>query len=106
MPSVVSVLSAAYGLPRDHRHAIAALAVGGQCYIEADEMPPGVAARPCEPGQLPPAVAMVTFEVDRLPEPASALGPAHRSAGLPYSGRRSIACTGATGELIELVEAY
>ena len=105
MPSVVSVLSAAYGLPRDHRHAIAALAVGGQCYIEADEMPPAVAPRPCEPGQLPPAVAMVTFEVDRLPEPTSALGPAHSTAGLPYSGRRSIACTGAAGELIELVEA-
>lgn len=105
MPSVVSVLSARYGLPRDHRHAIAALKVGGKCYVEADEMPSGVAPRPCEPGQLPPAVAMVTFEVERLPDVSSVLGPPHRAAGLPYSGRRSLACAGATGELIELVEA-
>jgi catechol 2,3-dioxygenase-like lactoylglutathione lyase family enzyme len=105
MPSVVSVLSAQYGLPRDHRHLIAALQVGGQCYIEADEMPAGAVARPCEPGQLPPAVSMVSFEVERLPELRSALGPPHRSPGLPYAGRLAVACAGAAGELIELVEA-
>jgi hypothetical protein len=105
MPSVVSVLSAHYGLPRDHRHAIAALQVAGQCYIEADEMPPAAVARPCEPGQLPPGVAMVSFEIERLPDLPSVLGPAHRSPGLPYDGRRSLACVGAAGELIELIEA-
>jgi catechol 2,3-dioxygenase-like lactoylglutathione lyase family enzyme len=105
MPSVISVLSAHYGLPRDYRHAIAALKIAGQCYVEADEMPPGAVARPCEPGQLPPGVAMVSFEVDRLPESASSLGPAHRSPALPYDGRRSLACVGAAGELMELVEA-
>ncbi len=105
MPSVISVLSAPYGLPRDYRHAIAALKVAGQCYIEADEMPPGAIARPCEPGQLPPGIAMVSFEVDQLPDCASSLGPAHRSPALPYGGRRSLACLGAAGELIELVEA-
>jgi catechol 2,3-dioxygenase-like lactoylglutathione lyase family enzyme len=105
MPSVISVLSAPYGLPRDYRHAIAALEIAGQCYIEADEMPPGAVARPCEPGQLPPGIAMVSFEVDRLPDTASSLGPAHRSPALPYGGRRSLACLGAAGELIELVEA-
>jgi hypothetical protein len=105
MPSVVSVLSARYGLPRDHRHAIAALQVGGQCYVEADQMPPAVAARPCEPGQLPPGIAMASFEVARLPDVPNALGPAHRSPGLPYDGRRSLACRGAAGELIELIEA-
>lgn len=105
MPSVVSVLSAQYGLPRDYRHAIAALQVRGQCYIEADQMPPAVIARPCEPGQLPPGVAMVTFELESLPDVPSALGPAHRSPGIPYEGRRSLACVGAAGELIELIEA-
>jgi catechol 2,3-dioxygenase-like lactoylglutathione lyase family enzyme len=105
MPSVVSVLSAQYGLPKEHRHAIAALQVGGQCYIEADEMPGGAIARPCEPGQLPPGIAMVSFEIERLPDLPSVLGPIHRSPGLPYDGRRSTACIGAAGELIELVEA-
>jgi len=106
MPSVVSVMSAQYGLPRDHRHSIAALKVGGQCYIEADEMPAGAVTRPCEPGQLPPAVSMVSFEVPGLPGILpSALGPVQRCLGVPYDGRRSMACVGAAGELIELVEA-
>jgi hypothetical protein len=106
MPSVVSVLSARYGLPRDFQHSIAALQVAGQCYIEVDQMPPAATSRPCVPGQLPPGAAMVSFEIDRLPgQMASSLGPAHRSPGLPYAGRRSQACVGAAGELIELIEA-
>jgi catechol 2,3-dioxygenase-like lactoylglutathione lyase family enzyme len=105
MPAVISVLSGQYGLSKDHRHAIAALQVAGQCYIEADEMPPGAVARPCEPGQLPPGIAMVSFEIDQLPDLPSLLGPAHRSPGLPYDGRRSLAGVGAAGELIELIEA-
>jgi hypothetical protein len=106
MPSVISVLSAQYGLPRDHRHAIAALQVAGQGYIEADEMPASVASRPCEPGQLPPGIAMVTFEIERLPpDLPSVLGQPHQSPGLPYDGRRSLTCVGAAGELIELIEA-
>jgi len=106
MPSVVSVISARYGLPRDYKHPIAALQVGGQCYIEADEMPSQVAPRPCDPGQLPPGIAMVTFEVERLPgNLPSALGPAVVVQGLPYGGRPARTCVGATGELIELIEA-
>lgn len=106
MPSVVSVISARYGLPRDYKHPIAALQVRGQCYIEADQMPPRVAPRPCDPGQLPPGIAMVTFEVESLPEDLqSALGPAVLVQGPPYDGRRARTCVGATGELIELVEA-
>lgn len=106
MPSVVSVISASYGLPRDHKHRIAALRVGGQCYIEADQMPPQVEPRPCAPGHLPPAIAMVSFEVERLPDPLpSALGPAQRVMGLPYQGRRTRSCVGAAGELVELIEA-
>jgi catechol 2,3-dioxygenase-like lactoylglutathione lyase family enzyme len=106
MPSVISVLSAQYGLPADHRHPIAALKVPGQCYIEVDQMPDAATARPCQPGHLPPAIAMVSFEVDRLPDPLPAiLGERHRSAALPYGGRRSCACVGPTGELIELIEA-
>ena len=106
MPSVVSVLSAQHGLPRDTRHAIAALPVSGQCYIEADQMPLSAACRPCLPGQLPPGIAMVSFEIERLPERLStSLGPGHRAAGLPYNGRRSQTCVGAAGELIELIES-
>ena len=106
MPSVVSTLSVRYGLPADYRHPIAALAVGGQCYIEADQMPAGAVPRPCLPGELPPGIAMVSFEVERLPEgPSSGAGPAERIASLPYAGRRACICVGPAGELIELIEA-
>jgi hypothetical protein len=47
---------------------------------------------------------MVSFEVDRLPDAVRSLGAAHRSPALPYAGRRSLACVGAAGELIELIE--
>ena len=107
MPSVVSVLSAQYGLPRDYQARDRRTALSGQCYIEADQMPPAATSRPCQPGQLPPGAAMVSFEIDRLPAElrSSSLGPAHRAAGLPYAGRRSQACVGAAGELIELIES-
>jgi hypothetical protein len=106
MHSVVSTLSARYGLPADFRHPIAAMQTGGQCYIEADGMPAGAAPRPCAPGELPPAIAMVSFEVERLPEALpTRLGSVERPVGLPYGGRRACACVGPAGELIELVES-
>jgi len=106
MRSVVSTLSAKYALPADYRHPIAALPLGGQCYIEADQMPGAAVARPCAPGELPPGIAMVSFEVSELPiQPASALGPTERPPSLPYGGRRTSTCVGPAGELIELIES-
>lgn len=106
MQSVVSTLSARYGLPPDFRHPVAAMQAGGQCYVEADQMPAAAAARPCAPGELPPGIAMVTFEVERLPgTPATRVGGVERPAALPYGARRACACVGPAGELIELVES-
>jgi catechol 2,3-dioxygenase-like lactoylglutathione lyase family enzyme len=103
MPSVISVLSAQYGLARDYLHPIAALPLPGQCYIEADAMPPGVLPRPCRPGELPPGVAIVSFAVDRLPD-GGAIGGIATCATPPYDGSRAQLCVGAAGELIELIE--
>jgi len=106
MQSVVSTLSAKYALPADYRHPIAALPIGGQCYIEADQMPAAAVARPCAPGELPPGIAMVSFEVNQFPtQSASELGPTERPPSLPYGGRRTRACVGPDGELIELIES-
>jgi len=106
MHSVVSTLSARYGLPADFRHPIAALPLGGQCYIEADQMPDAAIARPCAPGELPPAIGMVSFEVETLPEqPSGSLGTTERPPSLPYAGRRTRTCVGPAGELIELIES-
>jgi len=104
--SVVSVLSTHYDLPPERTYPIAALQVRGQCYIEADEMPDGAVARPCVPGELPPGIAVVSFEADRLPGvAASVLGPSSACAGLAYGGRCVAACVGTAGELIELIAA-
>ena len=97
-----------FGVPRAAAatSVVSVMPLAAQCYIEADQMPPAAANRPCIPGQLPPGAAMVSFEIDQLPgQLPSSLGPAHRSQGLPYAGRRSQACVGATGELVELIES-
>jgi len=106
VPSVITVLSAAHGLPADTRHLLAALALKGQCYIEADEMPAGTLERTAAPGELPPGIAMVTFMVDRLPgDPAiSWLAEPRTLPQAPYHGRRTAVCIGPAGEWIELVE--
>jgi catechol 2,3-dioxygenase-like lactoylglutathione lyase family enzyme len=106
LQSVVSTLSAKYALPVDYRHSIAALPIGGQCYIEVDQMPKAAVARPCAPGELPPGIAMVSFEVAQIPTPPpGALGPTERPPSPPYGGRRTSTCVGPAGELIELIES-
>lgn len=85
MESRVKAMSEVFGLSPEHRYAIAALPLQGQCYIEADQMPP--AARPLRvpAGHLPPGIALVGFRAARL---------------------ASVRCLeGAAGELIELEPA-
>ncbi|MGE0581638.1 MAG: VOC family protein [Steroidobacteraceae bacterium] len=105
-PSVITVLSAAHGLPADTRHPLAALALKGQCYIEVDAMPAGTLERTAQPGELPPGISMVSFLVDRLPEDPTLdwLAPPHTLPQAPYHGRRTAVCIGPAGEWIELVE--
>ena len=105
-PSVITVLSAAHGLPADTRHPLAALALAGQCYIEVDAMPAGTLERTPAPGELPPGISMVSFLVDRLPEDPALdwLAEPRTLPQAPYHGRRTAVCIGPAGEWIELVE--
>jgi hypothetical protein len=103
--AVISVLSNAHALPTDTRHDLAALALHGQSYIEADSMPPGTLPRDGAPGELPPGISMVTFIVDRLPTSVEYLHAPAALSGAPYCGRRAGVCTGPAGELIELIES-
>ncbi len=107
VPSVITVLSAAHGLPADTRHQLAALSLAGQCYIEVDTMPPGTLERTSAPDELPPGISMVTFIVDRLPEDPSMtwIAEPRTLAQAPYHGRRTAICIGPAGEWIELVES-
>ena len=104
MPSVISVLSRAHGLPVDSKHELAALALQGQSFIEADTMPAATLPRGGLEGELPPAIAMVSFGVDRLPEDLDYLAPPVALPEAPYHGRRAAIAVGAAGEWIELIE--
>lgn len=61
MESRVKAMSEAFGLPAEHRHPIAAIALRDACYVEADQMPPAARAFAVLDGQLPPGIAVVTF---------------------------------------------
>jgi len=74
--------------------------------IEFDGYSERATARPQGRGELPPGVAMTTFEVADLDTLAlSFVSPPAPRAGLAYRGRRSATVVGPAGELIELVEA-
>lgn len=101
----VSLLSAALGMPRDTLHLISAMPLKDKCYIEADEFPSGASERQSISGQLPPGIAIVSFEVEQLDQFELCRGkPAIKSAVSPYSGRRVAMLRGPAGELIELIE--
>jgi len=104
IPAVISVLSAAQGLPADTAHDLAALALQGQSYIEADHMPAATLPRVARDGELPPAISMVSFIVKALPEGLPWRAPPRALPEAPYHGRRAAVCVGAAGEWIELIE--
>lgn len=104
MPAVISVLSNAQGLPPETPHDLAALALKGQSFIEADTMPAATRPRGGLEGELPPAIAMVSFGVDALPTGLDYLASPVALPEAPYHGRRAAVAVGAAGELIELIE--
>ena len=103
--SRVVVMSAAFGLEREHRHDIAALDLGGGYLLEIDAMPPAAAPRRVADGFLPPGIAMVTFATRDFDACAAAAGlAAQRLKTPPYRGRRVAFFRGGDGEGIELLE--
>jgi catechol 2,3-dioxygenase-like lactoylglutathione lyase family enzyme len=104
IPGVISVISNAHGLPPETPHVLAAMTLNGQSFIEADCMPNGTLPRGGAPEELPPAISMVTFGVERLPEGVEWLAPPTRLSERPYDSRRVGVCLGAAGEWIELIE--
>lgn len=96
----VTMMSAAFGLPRNHRHRISALTLGNPGYlIELDELPDAGAHRQAQQGLLPPGIAMVSFNCSNSPDSVESciLGEP------PYNGRRVSFRTGVSGEMLELI---
>lgn len=105
MPSIITVISRAHGLPPTTRHDLAALTIHGQSFIEADTMPAGTLPRSGAGDELPPAIAMVSFGIDSLKHTGAVYVSAPARLDIaPYSGRSAALCVGAGGELIELIE--
>jgi catechol 2,3-dioxygenase-like lactoylglutathione lyase family enzyme len=104
IPAVISVLSGAQQLPVDTLHDLAALTLQGQSFIEADTMPATTLPRPAIDGELPPAIAMVSFDVDSFPTDLAYLAAPQALPEAPYHGRRAAVCLGPAGEWIELIE--
>jgi hypothetical protein len=104
LDAVITVISNAYQLPPRQLHRLVALPLRGACYIEVDAMPPEVQPRPVAAGELPPAIAMVSFRCQQLSAGLQYLSEPVALADEPYRGRRSAVCAGAAAELLELIE--
>ncbi len=104
-PFQISVISRAQGLPMDTTYPLAVARISDRFLIELDEYPAVARARPIADGELPPGVAMVTFEADDL----AALNVSWRAdakaiQAAPYNGRRAAVTVGPAGEWIEVIE--
>jgi catechol 2,3-dioxygenase-like lactoylglutathione lyase family enzyme len=101
----MTVLNKAHGFDIETTHPLAVARLSPQYSIEMDGYPETATARPTHKGELPPAIASVSFEVDSLDAvKVPLLAPAHAIKAQPYGGRRVATVRGPAGELIELVE--
>ncbi|MSO97284.1 MAG: hypothetical protein EXR11_03560 [Rhodospirillaceae bacterium] len=105
-PSLAGLSRKAQGAAADVAYTISLLSMKQHGnMLQLDGFPATTKARPHAPGQLPPGVAMTSFEVRNL----DALNLDYFSEpqmldGIDYRGARSATVAGTAGELIELIE--
>lgn len=105
MQARLTVLNKAFGFDLETKHPIGMARVSDQYSLELDQYPESASIRPTRPGELPPAIAMVSFEVNSLDQvKAPLLAPSKAISSLPYQGRRVGVIKGPSGELIELIQ--
>lgn len=100
LESRITVASKAFGLPLEQRYPIAALSLRDQSFIEVDEFPAAAAPRNVRLGELPPGIAIVSFQCNTAPGIVNGL---QSFSGPPYQERLAGCCRGAAGELVELL---
>lgn len=101
----MTVLNKAHGFDIETTHPMSVARVSAQYSIELDGYPPTATPRPTRKGELPAAIASVSFAVDSLDElKVPLLAKPRKVAAAPYSGRRVALMRAAAGELVELVE--
>jgi catechol 2,3-dioxygenase-like lactoylglutathione lyase family enzyme len=107
MQARMTVLNKAHGLDIETTHPLAVARLSPQYSIELDGYPDTATARSTHAGELPPAIASVSFEVDSLEAvKVPLLAPARAISAQPYAGKRVAMMRGPAGELIELVETH
>jgi len=101
----MTVLNKAMGLDIETTHPLAMARLTPEFAIELDQYPAEAIERPVRDGELPPAMAIVSVEVDDLDHFANRFiaEPVTRRDA-PYDGRRVAFIRGAGAELIELIE--
>ncbi len=101
MATPVKVISDAHGQAETalHRHGLVRLP--GGCLVELDAYPPTATARGAVEGDLPPGMAIVSFDIDDIDNLARLAPPA---TGVRPGANHPAACfRGAVGEMIELI---
>ena len=100
-----SMISLAFGLPADDKHALVTAKWQGQVFLEADQYPEGTTERPCHPGALPPGVSIVSIAYPDLARLDGhwATAPVVR-AGPLYAGARVGVLRTPEGALLEVIE--
>lgn len=101
-----SVINNSFGLDAATLTDMTMTKTGRMPGCEIDQYPAAAVPRDVTPGELPPGNALVSFisgPLEALEVPL--LGPVARLDGELYEGRRVACVRGASGELIELIEA-
>lgn len=104
-PVRMSALNAILGYDSEREHPLSTANIGGPFMLELDQYPEGTVARPILPGDIPPGISIVSFEVDDLDAiPVDFRSKTAKPDGHPYGGRRAGVIVGPNGEWLELIE--
>lgn len=105
MEIAYTMLAEAFGLPHDSRHVLATMTHERDVFLECDQYPPTATARPQHDGNLPPGIAIGTFEhPDFAAIPDDWIAPPRPRNGALYDGRRTGTLRAPDGTLVEIIE--
>ena len=101
----MSALNKILGYDSEEMHPLSTANIGGPFMIELDQYPEGTKERPILPGDIPPGISIVSFQVNDLDAiPVDFRASPTRLDGAPYRGGRSAVIVGPNGEWLELIE--
>ena len=104
-PVRMTALNKIYGFGSEETHLLSTANIGGQFLIELDQYPEIATERPVLPGDIPPGISIVSFQVDDLDSiPVDFRTASANLRGYPYGDGRAGVIVGPNGEWLELIE--